>query len=113
MSVLPRLLALTLLSAQAAKQTSEEPAADASFLQHTLHLEDSHIAAATEASRSPEVKTFSLFVKFHKVAGSTWRQYVDSITGESSLCSGDCGFPGWPCYQSARNEVEYVSLHAS
>lgn len=108
MSLLPRLLALTLLSAQAAKQTSEEPAADASFLQHTLHLEDSHIAAATEASWSPEVKTFSLFVKFHKVAGSTWRQYVDSITGESSLCSGDCGFPGWPCYQSARNEVEYA-----
>eukprot|EP00439_Symbiodinium_sp_Y106_P019884 s6589_g2.t1 len=107
MSFLPCFLALTLLSGEGAKQAGEEPAAEASFLQHTLHLEDSHIAAATEASASPGVQTFSLFVKFHKVAGSTWRQYLDEITGEDSLCSGDCGFPGWPCYQSSRNTLEY------
>ncbi|CAE7407957.1 STR8 [Symbiodinium sp. KB8] len=63
-----------------------------SLLQHTLKLEDTRIG-----SRGDQV--YSLFDKFHKVAGSTWRAYIDGISHENNSCSKDCGNPVWDCQQ--------------
>mmetsp|Transcript_60026 Transcript_60026/g.112151 ORF Transcript_60026/g.112151 Transcript_60026/m.112151 type:complete len:376 (-) Transcript_60026:75-1202(-) len=59
-----------------------------SLLQHSLALH-------------PERRddTHSLFVKFHKVAGTTWQSYVDVLTGGSEGCSMTCGDAGWNCRQ--------------
>ncbi|CAE7206426.1 unnamed protein product [Symbiodinium pilosum] len=97
--------------ARSACDRQDEPS-ESSFLQHGLRLEDSHLAA-TEAVTSPEVKTFSLFVKFHKVAGSTWRDYVDTMTGQNRFCSGNCGNPAWPCEQDGtRTALEHQPCRA-
>ena len=53
-----------------------------------------------ERRHSDAGSTYTLFVKFHKVAGTTWRDYVDHITGVSSNCSNQCGIPHWECRMS-------------
>ena len=57
------------------------------FLQHALQLTLSN-------------ETYSLFLKFHKVAGETFRAYVDRLSGTDYDCQGNCGCgdPDWPCY---------------
>ncbi|CAE6958901.1 STR8 [Symbiodinium natans] len=72
-----------------------ERTAKFSLLQHTLKLED----------RDTGDSTHSLFVKFHKVAGSTWRAYVDTISHEGNSCSKDCGDPVWDCEQRYPHEL--------
>ncbi|CAE7201887.1 STR8, partial [Symbiodinium natans] len=43
----------------------------------------------------------SLFVKFHKVAGTTWQLYLLRMIGEYYDCSSLCGNPDWVCEQKA------------
>mmetsp|Transcript_43012 Transcript_43012/g.96571 ORF Transcript_43012/g.96571 Transcript_43012/m.96571 type:complete len:371 (-) Transcript_43012:137-1249(-) len=69
---------------------------DSSFLQHSLHLGN-----VRGTSAWTETETFSLFVKFHKVGGGTWRDYLTHMTGERPFCSQNCGFPHWHCQQSS------------
>jgi len=73
---------------------------ESSFLQHSLHLDGGLSRASSLASTDKEVKTYSLFVKFHKVAGSTFREYIDEMTGANVACSSHCGTPNWPCLQT-------------
>ncbi|CAE7604107.1 NLRC5, partial [Symbiodinium sp. KB8] len=79
-------------------QTCED-SQDVSFLQHALKIGDLGAEVATSAATSPKIATHSLFVKFHKVAGSTWRGFVDEMTGETQACSGNCGNTKWICDQ--------------
>ncbi|CAE7374860.1 STR8 [Symbiodinium sp. CCMP2592] len=74
---------------------AERPApAKLSLLQHTLKLEDTRDSVGSSGDQ-----IYSLFVKFHKVAGSTWRAYIDGISHEENSCSKDCGNPDWDCEQ--------------
>mmetsp|Transcript_36943 Transcript_36943/g.68862 ORF Transcript_36943/g.68862 Transcript_36943/m.68862 type:complete len:377 (-) Transcript_36943:141-1271(-) len=66
-----------------------ETSGNPSFLQHALQLNGS--PGAEHAT------THSLFVKFHKVAGSTWADYVNAMTGEPWGCTWNCGSPHWIC----------------
>ena len=68
-----------------------------SLLQHTLKLEERD--AQDSISSLSGDSTSSLFVKFHKVAGSTWRAYIDLISHQDNSCSKDCGNPVWDCQQ--------------
>ena len=68
-----------------------------SFLQHSL-----------EPRRAKE--TYSLFVKFHKVAGTTWRDFVDHITGVSLNCSNLCGKPYLECQIAYHTDPLFTKL---
>ena len=78
--------------------------AELSLLQHTLTLDARD--AESPSDIATQMQSYSLFVKFHKVAGTTWRSYVDRITGQLEPCSRDCGYPAWDCQEYYPNDEE-------
>jgi len=89
---------------------------DMSLLQHTLQLDTG--AALDVENRWPEsrdqIQTHSLFVKYHKVAGQTWRAYTDLITGDPKGCSAHCGDLHWACLQKYPDDQDkYESCQES
>ena len=78
--------------------------AELSLLQHTLTLDARDAESPSDIAM--QMQSYSLFVKFHKVAGTTWRSYVDRITGQLEPCSRDCGYPAWDCQEYYPNDEE-------
>jgi len=77
-----------------------------------VKLEDTSHSVNSVGSRGDQI--YSLFVKFHKVAGSTWRAYIDGISHEENSCSKDCGNPDWDCEQRYPHDAarfEWCSQH--
>jgi len=102
-SVILILLAVLLLASGAghcghladSDDTGSTPAA--SFLQQASWAQ--HAGKVRHQAADPRDGTYSLFVKFHKVAGTTFRAYVNRMTGTDAACSISCGAPHWICEQ--------------
>ena len=54
---------------------------------------------AEQARAKDQLSEFFLFVKFHKVGGSTMRKVVDAVTQSDLMCTQQCGNPYWPCME--------------
>mmetsp|Transcript_3549 Transcript_3549/g.8564 ORF Transcript_3549/g.8564 Transcript_3549/m.8564 type:complete len:401 (+) Transcript_3549:38-1240(+) len=70
---------------------------DVVFLQHALRLQDDSRVQVVQVDKDMH----SLFVKFHKVAGTTWQLYLIRMIGEWYDCGSLCGNPDWVCEQKA------------